>query len=135
MCEQNDELYDSFYTDDEDEDDIYGELTPIENWRRESSSVNFDNMTASELIQETRNPHAIGSCCTATSILMNSNIRNDINSNNKNIINIQDDIININHRINNNQYLNRINNNQYLNNINNDLYEELIDIIRINKHE
>ena len=78
MCEQNDELYDSFYTDDEDEDDIYGEITPIENWRRETPIVNFDNMTISELIQETRNPRAIGSCCTATAILMNRNIPNKI---------------------------------------------------------
>lgn len=77
MCEQNDELYDSFYTDDEDEDDIYGELTPIENWRRDTPIVNFDNMTISELIQETRNPCAIGSCCTATAILMNRNIPNE----------------------------------------------------------
>ena len=67
MCEQNDKMYDNFYT--ENEDDIYGELTPIENWRRETSIVNFDNMTFSELIEETRNPRAIGSCCTATAIL------------------------------------------------------------------
>ena len=77
MCEQNDELYDSFYTEDEDEDDIYGELTPIQDCRL-PPPINFDNMTPCQLIQETRNPHAIGSCCTATAILMNRNIPNEI---------------------------------------------------------
>mgnify|MGYP001306349010 CR=1 FL=1 len=74
MCEQNDKMYDNFYT--EDEKDIYGD-TSIENWRKNPPTVNFDNMTLSQLIQETRNPRAIGSCCTATTILMKTNIRND----------------------------------------------------------
>lgn len=105
MCEHNVELYESFYTDDEDEDDIYGELTPIENWQRETTVVNFDNITPYQLIQETLNPHAIGSCCTATAILMNRNIPDKI-------VNIPNE--NINH---------------YLipaPNIQNDVYEELI---------
>jgi len=94
MCEQNDEMYDSFYID--DEDDIYGELTPIENWRRETPSVNFDNMTILELIQETQNPRAIGSCCTATAILMNINIPNEIvNIPNENIDHYQIPALNI----------------------------------------
>ena len=114
MCEQNDELYVSFYTDDEDEDDIYGELTPIENWRRNTPIVNFDNMTPSQLIQETRNPCAIGSCCTATAILMNGNIPNEI-------VNIPNE--NINH---------------YqipAPNIQNDVYEELIYRILNSRNE
>ena len=114
MCEQNDELYVSFYTDDEDEDDIYGELTPIENWRRNTPIVNFDNMTPSQLIQETRTPCAIGSCCTATAILMNGNIPNEI-------VNIPNE--NINH---------------YqipAPNIQNDVYEELIYRILNSRNE
>lgn len=118
MCEQNDEMYDNFYT--EDEYDIYGELTDIENCRF-PQPVNFDNMTISELIQETQFPRGIGSCCTATAILMNMNegnqIRNipDENTNNYNIINENNDYnYNINFQI---------------RNIDNDIYEDMISRI------
>lgn len=127
MCEQNDEMYDKFYT--EEQDDIYGDLTPIEDCRF-PAPVNFANMTLPELIQETHYPRGIGSCCTATAILLNTPEIRTID--NQNIVNGNINYYNINNQNINYQNIDDYNIDYQIRTDN--IYEEIISRILNNRN-